>query len=106
MRRFGASIEHNNAGFVANAMVCWAVPQSRIEEAGYKMAAFKEVTHCYERKTSPEWPRYNMFTMIHGKANAENSKTIAAISREIAIEEYEVLSTVREFKKERVKYRV
>ncbi|MBM3131508.1 MAG: Lrp/AsnC family transcriptional regulator [Chloroflexi bacterium] len=106
MRRFGASIEHRNAGFVANAMVCWAVPPSAVEEIGFKMAAFKEVTHCYERRTGPLWPRYNVFSMIHGKTPEENSATVARIVEATGIRDYEVLPTLLEFKKERVRYRV
>lgn len=106
MRRFGASIEHQNAGFVANAMVCWEVPSSVVDEVGYKMAGFKEVTHCYERQTGPQWPRYNIFTMIHGNTVQQNDDTVARMLGETGIKEYETLSTVREFKKERVKYRV
>jgi len=106
MRRFGASIEHQNAGFVANAMVCWEVPSSLVDEAGYKMAGFKEVTHCYERATNSLWPRYNVFAMIHGNTDEQNKNTIARMSHDTGISEYEILSTVREFKKERVKYRV
>ena len=106
MRRLGASIEHQNAGFVANAMVCWEVPQSRVDEVGYKMAAFKEVTHCYERKTNHLWPRYNVFTMIHADTEAKNVETVDRMIRKTGIDEYQVLSTKREFKKDRVRYRV
>lgn len=106
MRRFGASIEHQNAGFVANSMVCWEVPSNLVDEVGNKMAAFKEVTHCYERATNPRWPRYNMFAMIHGNTDKQNQDTVAKMSHDTGISEYEMLSTVREFKKERVKYRV
>ncbi len=106
MRRFGASIEHQNAGFVANAMVCWAVPSSYVESAGQRMAAFPEVTHCYERRTSPAWPKYNVFTMIHGKTGRENEITVQKMVQETGMHDYEILRTVREFKKQRVKYRV
>jgi len=106
MRRFGASIEHQNAGFVANAMVCWEVPSSVVDEVGYKMAGFKEVTHCYERQTGPQWPYYNVFTMIHGNTSQQNEDTVARMVIDTGIKKYEILSTVREFKKERVKYRV
>ncbi|MDD5094704.1 MAG: Lrp/AsnC family transcriptional regulator, partial [Dehalococcoidia bacterium] len=78
----------------------------RVDEVGQQMAAFPQVTHCYERQTSARWPRFNIFTMIHAKTVAENRKTLASISDETGIEEYEVLSTVREFKKERVRYLV
>ncbi len=106
MRRFGASVEHQNAGFVANAMICWAVPPESVEAVGFKLAAFKEVTHCYERRTSPEWPRYNIFSMIHGKGPEENSSTVVRMMEATGIRDHEILPTVREFKKERVKYRV
>ncbi len=105
MRRFGASIEHQNAGFVANAMVCWIVPKARVGNVGREMAALSEVTHCYERKTNPLWP-YNVFTMIHGKTNEDNEKTVKTISEETGIMKYAVLSTIREFKKERVRYQL
>ncbi len=106
MRRFGASIEHQNAGFVANAMVCWEIPQSKVDEVGYKMAAFKEVTHCYERKTNHLWPRYNVFTMIHADTVEKNGETVDRMIRETGMDEYQILTTKREFKKDRVKYRV
>ncbi len=105
MRRFGASIEHQNAGFIANAMVCWEVPSDLVDTVGNKMAGFREVTHCYERRTGPNWPRYNIFTMIHGNTTQQNNDTVNRLSSDTGISEYEILSTVREFKKERVKYR-
>ncbi|MDY6911230.1 MAG: radical SAM protein [Chloroflexota bacterium] len=106
MRRFGASIEHVNAGFTANTMVCWAVPQEHVDEVGQRMAALPEVTHCYERRTNTRWPRYNMFTMIHGKTREDNENTVEQLSRMTGITEYQALPTIREFKKERVKYHV
>ena len=103
MRRFGASIRHNNNGFKANAMTCWIAPPEVVEIAGRKVATFREVSHCYERKTSPLWP-YNLFTMIHGHTR-EDCQTIAdKVSRETRLDENVLLFSVKEFKKERVKY--
>lgn len=103
MRRFSASIRHNNVGFRANAMTCWVAPPEVVEIAGRKAAAFREVSHCYERKTSPLWP-YNLFTMIHGHTR-EDCQTIAdKISRETGLDENVMLFSVKEFKKARVKY--
>jgi DNA-binding Lrp family transcriptional regulator len=45
MRRFGASIRHNNVGFKANAMTCWVAPPEVVEIAGRKIATFPEVSH-------------------------------------------------------------
>ncbi|MFO8101239.1 MAG: AsnC family transcriptional regulator [Dehalococcoidia bacterium] len=106
MRRFGASIEQRHAGFTAGALVCWAVPEEKVDEAGMTMAGFPEVTHCYERRTCPRWPRYNMFTMVHGDSPEHIEGIISRMAAETSITEYEVLPTVREFKKERLKYEV
>ncbi len=103
MRRFGASIKHSNAGFTANAMVAWQVPQESAEDIGHKMVSYKEVSHCYERKTNSHWP-YNMFTMIHGKTRKDCQRVIDEISAEISISEYECLFSVKEFKKIRMRY--
>ena len=103
MRRFGASIRHYNAGFAANAMACWVVPVARIEEVGARMAACKEVSHCYERPTGKGWP-FNLFTMIHGKSREECHATARRMSLDTGVSDYRLLFGVREFKKERVKY--
>jgi len=87
-------------------MVCWKVGQSEVDEVGNKLAAFKEVTHCYERRTSQLWPTYNVFAMIHGNSKEQNEDTIRGMINKTGITEYQVLETVREFKKERVIYRV
>lgn len=104
MRRFGASIRHHNAGFTANAMGCWVVPDGRIEEVGARMAAFKEVSHCYQRPTAEDWP-FNLFTMIHGKSREECHETAGRMSLVAGVPDYRLLFGIREFKKERVKYR-
>jgi DNA-binding Lrp family transcriptional regulator len=105
IRHFGALIRHYNAGFSANAMVCWAVPSSSVKIIGRKMASFPEVSHCYERKTAPNW-NYNLFTMIHDKTRESLKKTVEKILLETGIDEYAILFTVKEFKKERIKLTV
>jgi len=102
MRRFGASIRHRSVGFAANAMACWRVPPPMVEEVGRVMSAFSEVSHCYERETSEGWP-YNVFAMIHGRTREGCLHTIGEIAAQTGIEEYRVLFTVKEFKKERVR---
>lgn len=107
MRRFSASINHNKLGFKANAMVCWIVPQDKIETAGKQIARYPQVSHCYERRTSHLWP-YNLFAMMH-TATAEECKTLASrISTVAGLEENEVvlLFSTREIKKMRSQYQV
>ena len=55
IRRFGATLRHQEAGFSSNAMIAWLVPDDRVEEVGRTMADFREVTHCYQRRPEKDW---------------------------------------------------
>jgi DNA-binding Lrp family transcriptional regulator len=103
MRRFAAVMNHRTAGFKANAMGVWAVPEDRLEELGPKMAGFALVSHCYRRPTYEDWP-YSVFTMVHGKNAKECETTVAAIRDETGIDEYALLWSIKEYKKTRVRY--
>lgn len=103
MRRFAAVMNHRNAGFKANAMGVWAVPEDLLAELGPKMAGYAAVSHCYRRPTYPDWP-YSVFTMVHGRNAQECEATIAAISAETGIDEYFLLWSVKEYKKVRLRY--
>ncbi len=105
IRRFGAAINHANAGYKANAMSCWVVPGAMVDAVGQKLASRREVSHCYERRTDPLW-HYNLFAMIHGHARTDCQKITGEISRETGLDDYIVLFSTREFKKIRIKYLV
>jgi len=102
-RRFASILRHRNAGFADNAMAVWIVPEAQTEELGFKMAAFKAVTHCYKRPVFPSWP-YNVFTMVHGRSKEDCELVIDAIQKETGLETYKMLYSTREYKKERVRY--
>ncbi|MGQ9525065.1 MAG: siroheme decarboxylase subunit beta [Armatimonadota bacterium] len=103
MRRFAAVLHHRRAGYTANAMTAWVVPEDKVEEVGPVMASFTAVTHCYQRLTAPDWP-YSVFTMIHGRTAEECSAVVEAIARETGITEYALLYSTKEYKKVRVRY--
>lgn len=103
MRRFAAVLHHRKAGFGANTMAVWVVPEERIEEVGKQMATFKAVSHCYQRPVYPDWP-YSLFTMIHGHDVQECQKVAEAISEKTGIRQYDMLYSTKEYKKTRVKY--
>ena len=44
MRRFAAVMNHRSAGFKANAMGVWAVPDDQLDEIGPQMAGFAAVS--------------------------------------------------------------
>jgi DNA-binding Lrp family transcriptional regulator len=103
IRRLGATLHHQKAGFSANAMVAWIVPDGKVEEAGRIMAGFREVSHCYQRVTQGDW-KYNVYTMIHGNSRDECREIARRISKNTGINEYAVLFSEKEFKKTSMEY--
>jgi DNA-binding Lrp family transcriptional regulator len=103
MRRFAAILRHRDAGFTANGMIVWMVPEDKIDEVGYKLASFAQVSHCYRRPVYPDWP-FNLFSMIHARTIEAAKKIANELSNFVRINEYKILFSSREFKKERVKY--
>ena len=70
IRRFGATLRHQQSGYEANALVAWAVPEADLKRIGQHLAGQRTVTHCYARRPAPSWP-YNLYTMIHGRTPEE-----------------------------------
>jgi len=103
MRRFAAVIYHRSAGCVYNGMGVWRVPEERVEEVGLQMAAFRGVSHCYQRPVYPDWP-YNVFSMTHGRSKDECEAVLDAIAAETGLDERVVLYSTKEWKKTRLVY--
>jgi len=103
MRRFAAILRHRDAGFVANGMIVWKVPEEKIDEIGMKLAEFPQVSHCYRRPVYQDWP-YNLFSMVHARTEEAAEKLAVEMSKHVSMTDYKILFSSREFKKERVKY--
>ena len=103
LRRVAGILYHRRAGFSANGMGVWKVPADKIAEIGPKMAAYRGVSHCYERPTYADWP-YQIFTMAHGRSKEECDAILDAIAAEFPIEERATLYSSTEFKKIRLLY--
>jgi len=103
MRRFAAILRHRDAGFAANGMVVWNVSKEKVDEVGYKIACFPQVSHCYQRPVYEDWP-FSLFSMIHARTIEAAEAIAAQISNTVGIKDYRILFSSREFKKERVKY--
>lgn len=103
IRRFGATVRHQDLGFVHNAMVVWSVPEVRVEEVGRIFAGFNEVTHCYERSRAPGWP-YNLFTMLHGKDEERCRDLAGRLALAAGVDCYRLLFSTAELKKSSMKY--
>ncbi len=104
LRRVAAILFHRRAGFSANGMGVWHVPEDRVQDIGPRMASFRGISHCYERPTYADWP-YQIFTMAHGRSKDECDAILDAIAGEFPeIEDRATLYSSTEFKKTRLLY--
>ena len=104
LRRVAAILFHRRAGFSANGMGVWQVPDEHIAEVGPRMAAYRGISHCYQRPTYADWP-YSIFTMAHGRSKEECDAILDAIAAENPeIQDRATLYSSTEFKKIRLLY--
>ncbi len=103
LRRVAGILYHRRAGFSANGMGVWKVPDPQIADLGPRMAAFRGISHCYQRPTYADWP-YSIFTMAHGRSKEECDAVLDAIAEQTGIGERATLYSSTEFKKIRLLY--
>ena len=103
IRRFGATLRHQNSGFGSNAMAAWNVEEERVEEVGKKLASFRQVSHCYRRNPTLKWP-YNLYTMVHARDEKSCRETVRMMSEAVSVSAYSILFSRRELKKTSMKY--
>jgi len=98
VRRTGLVLNHRKSGFTANGMCAWPVPNEKIGEAGGRVAANPEVTHCYQRARIPSFP-FDLYAMIHTGDWRDTLDLFATISKRSGLTGGRVLFSIREFKK-------
>lgn len=103
LRRVAAILFHRRAGFSANGMGVWSIPEERIMEIAPLMASYRGISHCYQRPTYEDWP-YSVFTMAHGRSKEECDAILDSIAQETGIEDRRTLYSSTEFKKIRLLY--
>ncbi|MGN6815352.1 MAG: siroheme decarboxylase subunit alpha [Solirubrobacterales bacterium] len=105
LRRVAAILFHRRAGFSANGMGVWKVPEDQILEVGGRMASFRGISHCYRRPTYEDWP-YSVFTMAHGRSKEECDAILDSIAEECGMgpDDRATLYSSTEYKKIRLHY--
>ena len=105
LRRVAAILFHRRAGFSANGMGVWKVPEDQILEVGGRMASFRGISHCYQRPTYEDWP-YSVFTMAHGRSKEECDAILDSIAAECGMgpDDRATLYSSTEYKKIRLHY--
>ena len=106
LRRVAAILYHRRAGFSANGMGVWRVPEDRDRSrSARRMAAVRGISHCYQRPTYADWP-YSVFTMAHGRSKEECDAILDGIADEHGLhgDDRAVLYSSTEYKKVRLRY--
>jgi DNA-binding Lrp family transcriptional regulator len=102
IRKFGAILRHQKAGYGTNALVVWSVPAEQTEKTGNMFASFPFISHCYERKPAFR-EKYNIFTMLHSK-NDNILSLIKDVAIVTGINDYLILESIQEYKKTSPEY--
>ncbi len=103
MRRFGATLRHQQSGFSCNVMVAWNVPEGQISEVGRKLAGFRNVSHAYHRHPCDGFS-YNVFTMVHGRSEDECRAIIEEMAQSVGNPQHDLLFSMEELKKTSMRY--
>ena len=105
LRRVAAILFHRRAGFSANGMGVWRVPEEKILDVGRQMAAVRGISHCYQRPTYEDWP-YSVFTMAHGRSKEECDAILDSIAdtHDLHGSDRATLYSSTEYKKIRLHY--
>lgn len=103
LRRMGAVLAHRKIGLNYNPMIVIETKEEYINDLGEKIAAFQEVTHCYNRPRMEDFP-YDLYAMIHCNSEEEASEIVKKITNDDRIISYKLLYSTKEYKKTSMKY--
>ena len=103
LRRLAGILRHRRAGFSANGMAAWRVPEADVVRVGEAMATYTAISHCYQRTTYDDWP-YSIFTMIHAPSVEQCDAFVVELARTFELDDYAVLYSSTEYKKVRPIY--
>lgn len=97
VRRFGAVLRHQQAGYTANAILIAAVGPGETQCSGEALASFREISHCYQRE--PLFlGKYGIFAMVHSRPG-EIEALVKRITEQARITDYILLPSEKELKK-------
>ena len=110
VRRIGAVLRHQKAGYTVNALTAWnADPRpgetrgQALDRIGKQLAAQPYVSHCYARQAPPGWD-WPVFAMVHAQSEDDLQGCICQMMKSVQSGDVRILKTVREWKKTSMKY--
>ena len=102
IRKVGAILRHQKAGYSKNALIMWAVPHNAVDAAGKQFASFPFISHCYERNPAFQ-NRYNLFTMLHAQ-DEKLAVLVQQLSQAVNCDDFLILESRHEYKKTSPEY--
>lgn len=102
LRKIGAILRHQKAGYHKNALVMWSIPPDAMDDAGRSFASLSFISHCYERKPAFQ-NKYNLFTMLHAQ-NDDISPLLNTMTQLIDNRDFLILESLQEYKKTSPEY--
>ena len=103
MRRFAAVLDPRETRRRFTETVVWDVPGPRVDEAGERIAAFRDISHCSRRPTYPSWP-YALLTTLQTASPSAAMETLGRIGQAVGGLPNKRLSCVKEHKHARLRY--
>ena len=103
LRRMGGILAHRKIGLNYNPMIVIETKEDHINDLGERMAAFTEVTHCYNRPRMEGFP-YDLYAMVHCNSEEEAKEIVKKITNDERILSYDLLYSIKEYKKTSMKY--
>ncbi len=104
MRKYCAVLKHTNAGYKANSMTAWKPKDYNDNNIIQIFSTNPHISHLYFRTIYPGKWEHGLFAMIHAKNEEDLSGIIKKLEMQSGIKDYLVLRSLKEFKKQRVKY--
>ncbi|WP_320047132.1 AsnC family transcriptional regulator [uncultured Ilyobacter sp.] len=103
IRKIGGIVSQTKLGYKYNALVLWSVHKDKIDEFAEKLANTKNISHCYRRTTYQNWD-YSIYTMFHCFDENHFKELLKFLSDDEPVNEYMILRTEKELKKQRMNF--
>jgi len=101
LRKMGAVLQHQMAGFRGNALCCWNIKEEKVSSVAKMMSAAPYISHVYLRRPHAKWP-YNLYTVFHARTREECLECVQAMAKETVVSEYQVLFSRKNWKRSKL----
>ncbi|WP_319371910.1 AsnC family transcriptional regulator [uncultured Ilyobacter sp.] len=103
IRKIGGIVSQTKLGYKYNALVLWNVHKDKLDEFAEKLANTKNISHCYRRTAYQNWD-YSIYSMFHCFDENHFKELLKFLSDDESVNEYMILRTERELKKQRMNF--